>query len=562
MRKGTTKYYIIYIPVLLVCFMLPGIWQGDQYRGFTGSAESVNSFERMYVSARTRGDVEAELEILRQWIPRIKDRLVMELALWRIYECTRHYGLIDSCLEELRRAAEDNEMIRNSILLSSRTMHLRKRLLMLSGRPDNAAYIRDSMGTIIKYTFSKTGKNSWVSLKADPSGLVNMGSLHGKRDNVSFFLRSSVYAEKEKKVYLGTGSTGRVNIHVNGMRVLNDKYNHGYCEDQHMIPVTLNKGTNSIVIRISSVTADSRFSMRLITAVSEMRSEYKKYGVPLWHIAEKSGLHPVIGTADGQKKKPVDSFYAGYFLYRYGFRNTGEMDSLLRYSARNGIAPALCHFYRGDGANEEIQRFQAIYEAFRKGMPEALLDFIMNASVYGLGQPAIDSVKKLNYPGKTSYAIMARALQYSAAGLEYAAIRELQLVEEETIYNDVHYLRGQIYADMNKNQWSSESFMKFIRRGGFKPRYILDCVAAQKKAGMYREAESLLLRGVRCYPHSMDMYMELSMLYLDSGRATMALATILAARNKAPWNEDVRHRLGLTLGMMGHDKIAEKYLRD
>ncbi|HMB20432.1 MAG TPA: hypothetical protein VKQ10_05130, partial [Spirochaetota bacterium] len=141
-------------------------------------------------------------------------------------------------------------------------------------------------------------------------------------------------------------------------------------------------------------------------------------------------------------------------------------------------------------------------------------------------------------------------------------IRELSVMEKELLCNDVHHLRGKIYADMNKNRYSSRAFMSFIRAGGFKPEYILNCVKAQKKAGLLGEAESLLVRGIRCFPHSIDLYVELSTLYRDSNRLTMALGTILAAKKKSPWNQEVRYHLGIVLSMLGHGKTAERYLRD
>ncbi|MFW5769811.1 MAG: tetratricopeptide repeat protein [Spirochaetota bacterium] len=566
MKKGISKYYHIAALLSLFCFVLPGVLPGKYGTVCTGAAGSVDrdkSFEKRYVAARIRGDVKGELEILRQWIPRIGHALVMEVALWRVYECTRHYSLIDSCLEELNRAVEKNDVIRGSSLLSGRAMHLQKRLLISSGEPEKAASICRDANTIIYYKFKESNRDAWMPLKADPAGLVDLGSLNGRKGDNGYEIKSTIYAEKDKKVYLGTGSTGRMIVHVNGKMIFHDKSRHEFCEDQHIIPVSLNKGDNLLRVKMySSYQGTCSFSMRILSATaSNMGNEYSKYGVSLPNDTGNEMRHPAIVAGDDGNVSARAKFYTGYCHYRYGFHDS-KMEIILAHSARSGIAPALCHFYTGNSKNTQGTRLQSLYEAARMGMPEGQLAFTTRALQYGMGVVLMDGADPMNFSGSTPYAVMTKAWLYYDAELYYAAINELLVIEEELLCNDVHYLSGKIYADMNKNRDSSRAFMRFIRAGGFKPEYILSCAAAQKKAGLLGEAESLLVRGIRCFPHSIDLYVELCILYRDSHRLTMALGTILAARKKSPWNEDVRHHLGIVLGMLGHEEKAERYLRD
>lgn len=566
MKKGTSKYYHIAVLLVLFCLVLPAVFSGTHGTVCTDAAGSVDgneSFEKRYVGARIRGDVKGELEVLRQWIPKIRNPLVMEVALWRIYECTRHYSLIDSCLEELNRAAEKNDLIRNSLLLAGRVKHLQKKLYISYGEPEKALSISKDVNTIHNYKVATANQELWTSLTADPSGMVNLGSLNGNRGNCSYVLKSTIYVENEKRVYLGTGSTGRMIIHANGEKIFHDRSRHEFCEDQYIVPVSFNKGKNFLRVKINSASQDAcSFSMRIISAtVSDMRKEYINFGVVSSYSTRKAMRHPAIVQGVEQGKSIMNKFYTGYCLYRYGFQNN-EMRFLLYNLAGSEIAPALCHYYAGDSKGTKVTRLQSLYEAARLGMPEGQLKFTRIALRYGMGEAAIDSVRSMNFSGNTPYTVMAKALQYYDAGMYYPAIRELSLMEEEILCNDVYYLRGRIYADMDKYRYSSRSFMSFIRAGGFKPEYILSCVKAQKNAGLFGEAESLLVRGIRCFPHSIDLYVELCILYRDSHRLTMALGTILAARKKSPWNEDVRHHLGIVLGMLGHGKTAERYLRD
>ncbi len=563
MKKGISKYGRIAVLLVLFCVVLPAILTGKHSAVCTdvaGSVDTAESFEKRYVAARIMGDVKGELEILRQWIPRIQHTLVMEVALWRIYECTRHFSLIDSCLDVLNHAGGNNELIRNSLLLSRRIMHLQKRLLISSGEPEKALSISKDVNTILNFKIATNKQESWTSITADPSGQVDLGSLTGRKGKNAYVLKSTIYAEKEKRVYLGTGSTGRMIVHVNGKKVFHDRSRHEFCEDQYLVPVTLLKGDNFLRVKIFSSGRDvCSLSMCVISATSsDMHNECAKFGVK---STRKEKRHPAIAAGDDKGELTLKNFYTGYCLYRYGFHDS-NMEFLLTNSAGSGRAPALCHFYIGDSKGTKVTRIQSLYEAARLGMPEGQLKFTRIALRYGMGEAAIESVRSMNLSGNTPYELMIKALLYYEAGLYYAAIRELPVMDEELLCNDVHSLRGKIYADMNKNLYSSRSFMSFIRAGGSKPEYILNCVKAQKKAGLFGAAESLLVRGIRCFPHSIDLYVELSTLYRDSNRLTLALGALLAAKEESPWNEDVRHHLGIVLGMLGHGKTAERYLRD
>lgn len=195
-------------------------------------------------------------------------------------------------------------------------------------------------------------------------------------------------------------------------------------------------------------------------------------------------------------------------------------------------------------------------------MPEALLEYVKRLTEYNAVEPALRAVHTLQMNTVTPYTSMARSQILNTAGLYHLAMQELDVLEEDGSCNRIYFLKGKTFARMGRYVSAGERYMKLLSNGGFLPVFIQSCARIQVLAGKSNEAETLLVRGVRCYPHAIELYIALAGIYRDTGRLDMAMGTLLAARNKCSWNPKVQKELGKILNMMGHNRAAQRYLRD
>jgi len=507
-----------------------------------GGAGAKNYSERDYVEARTRGDIRNELKITEAMIHDVKYPLEMEVLMWRIYECSRHFSYIDTCLQ-LLRTCEKNEIASSFPLLKDRARHLRKRLLLLSGEADKAMEIRNSLGAIIDYTLTDVNTGREAIVTATPSGIIDVGSLTGEEESRIFVLEATVSSERKRKRTFAIGSTGHMSVRINGTKVLHDPDSHGFCEDQHLVQVMLNRGKNLVKVKMrSDRDGASIFTMRIPAHVS-------------------NGSLPNERTNPAEAA-PLEKFYTGYCLYWLGYANRGQMRSLFMDAAELKLAPALCHYYSGSGSSCVSDDLQHIYLAATMAMPEALMEYARRLAGCNLIEPALSMIHTRRMSTVTPYALIARSYILNAAGLQHLAVMELDVTANEGACGRCCYLMGENYAAMGQYVSACAWYEKLISSGGFTPQFISRCARMQVITGRIDDAETLLVKGIRCYPHSMELYIALAKIYRDSGRRDMALGTLLAAHTKGKFNRKVRQQLGITLNMMGYTRSAERYLRD
>jgi hypothetical protein len=123
------------------------------------------------------------------------------------------------------------------------------------------------------------GKNDaearWAEFTTtDPYGMMDLNKLIGKLKGTTTYAYVVVESPEERPVQVRVGCINSIKVFVNGKELLSrEECHHGMRMDQHILPATLKKGRNEILLKVSqneqteAWAQDWKFQLRLTDAI-------------------------------------------------------------------------------------------------------------------------------------------------------------------------------------------------------------------------------------------------------------------------------------------------------
>ena len=113
-------------------------------------------------------------------------------------------------------------------------------------------------------TATMDGKTyTWKEVKAQ-NGVVDLNALHDTLDFVSAYGWVEFRSDENKKTLLGVGSDDGVKVWVNGELVHDNWAPRGLTQDNDLVPVSLKKGKNQLLIKVQDIRQGWGFSCRFL----------------------------------------------------------------------------------------------------------------------------------------------------------------------------------------------------------------------------------------------------------------------------------------------------------
>lgn len=111
-------------------------------------------------------------------------------------------------------------------------------------------------------------ENKNYEWKAVPStgASVNLDEIFNHADYSAAYAWNVIESDQEKKLLLGVGSDDGIRIWINGELVHNRWIGRALTPDEDLVPVTLRKGTNQILLKVQDLQMDWGFSCRVLPA--------------------------------------------------------------------------------------------------------------------------------------------------------------------------------------------------------------------------------------------------------------------------------------------------------
>ncbi len=103
----------------------------------------------------------------------------------------------------------------------------------------------------------------WQSVQSEDQ-MVNLDQLFDSADYVSAYAFATIDAPEEQKALLGVGSDDGVKVWLNGELVHDNWAPRGFSLDDDVVPVTLKKGTNQILLKVQDIQQGWGFSARIL----------------------------------------------------------------------------------------------------------------------------------------------------------------------------------------------------------------------------------------------------------------------------------------------------------
>lgn len=115
----------------------------------------------------------------------------------------------------------------------------------------------------------------WAAATSDhPTGMVNFNKLIAEQKEVTAYATVEIESPSEQPVEIRAASKNAIKVFLNGRQVYaKEEYHHGLYMDQHAVRVTLQKGKNRLLVKVSqnemveSWTKEWEFQLRLCDAV-------------------------------------------------------------------------------------------------------------------------------------------------------------------------------------------------------------------------------------------------------------------------------------------------------
>jgi hypothetical protein len=101
------------------------------------------------------------------------------------------------------------------------------------------------------------GRNfdEWVSL-GGPKGMINIIEAIGNAQNAAAYLQARIWSSREQKATLQLGSDDGVKVWLNGNVVHAKNVARGVSPDEDKVPVTLQAGTNELLLKVTNGAGD------------------------------------------------------------------------------------------------------------------------------------------------------------------------------------------------------------------------------------------------------------------------------------------------------------------
>jgi hypothetical protein len=99
-----------------------------------------------------------------------------------------------------------------------------------------------------------------------PSELVDLGWPLGQQNFVNAYARAQIEMPKETPVVLAIGDDDRIKVWLNGQLVHEDRVGGHLVPDKALIPVTLRKGLNQLLLKIQNGITEWQFTFRIFEA--------------------------------------------------------------------------------------------------------------------------------------------------------------------------------------------------------------------------------------------------------------------------------------------------------
>jgi tetratricopeptide (TPR) repeat protein len=124
----------------------------------------------------------------------------------------------------------------------------------------------------------------WRTIPTHNYGYVNLGPPFDGAEHLSVYALNYVYAPEERSATLMVGGDDFVRVWLNG-RLVHEipSYRYGYAFSLDRVPVTLRAGRNTLLVKVSNVTRDHYFHLRLADNPSDQAFTRAELG--LWDEA-------------------------------------------------------------------------------------------------------------------------------------------------------------------------------------------------------------------------------------------------------------------------------------
>jgi len=138
-----------------------------------------------------------------------------------------------------------------------------------------------------------------------------------------------------------------------------------------------------------------------------------------------------------------------------------------------------------------------------------------------------------------NYARLNLAAAYNTLGQNPEALKTLQDASLIDPFNDqVFYNLGLLYHEMEQATFALENFQKAVQLGSTNPGLYYNYGLALQQGGKSKEAETILLKGIKIAPQAIKINYALAILYLQQKQPLKAQKYVETLYSLDPGNPD------------------------
>lgn len=481
-------------------------------------------------------------------------------------------------------------------LIRDRVKIIKSRLLLQSGEIKSARQIIDSMaftGFMAAGPFSNSSRHdfersrgpengfnhdalyrgkrhtvSWFRVEPDRLGTVRVDDLFDDTGNSLFYFHLEFCVPRTGSYRLLLGKTGSTDMWINSTMVFSNRKDHGFSHDQYLIPVHLEKGRHSVLIKTGDSRNGSALCLRVIdTDGNPLLTDHAHGNATLSRARPgRPGLFPSLQALVSKKSmSDRESFLAGY-LYHAARINSEDNSEILKYfSPIKSTSPwySYSRYLLGVSENsvEKKEDYFKSAHASNPGDCESLYEIIKIKLDNGFYYEADPLIRELRAKSGQSMLYLESMIRlFSKKGWDHEAIGASEKLGLTPFPSSGYRSLAGLYMDEGRYASAQKNLEKLYRMDAYNYDLLKDLVECCEKKGSYARAKNLLARGISLFPNTISLRTRLAEIEENTGNVRGALPLLSSGLVLAPWNRDLLKKTGLIYHRTGNRKLAARYL--
>ena len=233
------------------------------------SLSKTDNFQKKYLHLKAISEYKRAINILVDWSKALKDPVLLELNIFRIYEILKYPELYNDGLMALEKISRINA-VKNNLPVLARAIQYKNILLLKKGMIKSVKENSHLLGFMNFYAIGPYTNNSisdfnktypperdfqkkvypgkvhnihWFKVYTEHSGEINIGQYFSDIKNSFFYLYNEIHINRDGEYYIVLGKTGFTDIRLDGKIIFNNRNRHNFLYDQYFIKVFLKNGS-------------------------------------------------------------------------------------------------------------------------------------------------------------------------------------------------------------------------------------------------------------------------------------------------------------------------------